>query len=384
MGPVVAFGTLCLSYTAAHTLPERVGLAEVHTATADLDALLSLEANPETAPLSSVPDPPWKGWVAVAIALVCFGSFGVPIKHKAVQDAKVHPLVFQTYKTFWALSTAWFALIWADFHFSPWGLLSGVFWVPAGIAAIVAVNNVGLAIGQASWQVTIVIVSFLWGCVGFHEPIKHPKQAIVAVVLLVSGLLGMTFVASSGSLQKQEATEKDALLQGAKDEKPGSRVGLTPAQRFGIGAAIFNGCWGGSNLVPMKFAHLAGPKYVISFAIGSAIVNVALWVFYVVHLWLQEPREPLWLRLPSLHMDVMKVSGTLSGVLWSIGNFASMVAVKELGQAIGYSCVQASIFVSGLWGIFLYGEIRGRAIALWLCSALVALAGVILLARQKG
>jgi hypothetical protein len=39
------------------------------------------------------------GWVAVAGAIIGYGSFGVPIKWKTVREARVHPFVFQTYKS---------------------------------------------------------------------------------------------------------------------------------------------------------------------------------------------------------------------------------------------------------------------------------------------
>jgi len=320
------------------------------------------------------------------VAIVCFGTFGVPIKSDAVREAKVHPLVFQTYKTFWVMLTAWLVLAWEDFHFSPWGLLSGFFWVPSGIASFIAVNNVGLAVGQATWQVTIVIVSFLWGCAGFHEHIKHPMQAFLAVALLVVGLIGMTIVASMGGQPAKQACEEDSLLEAQKFPSKSSqreRGGLTPAQRLGLTAALFNGVWAGSQLVPMKFAHLGGPRYVISFAIGSVVMMSAIWVFYLGYLFANAPHESVYARLPPMHLGVMKVAGTISGLLWSIGNYSAMLAIKELGQAIGYSCIQASIFISGLWGILLYGEIRGQNIVYWLISAVVALAGVILLAEQK-
>jgi len=324
-----------------------------------------------------------RAWLSVAVAMLCFGTFGVPIKTKAVQEAQVHPLVFQSYKSFWVLATCWFVLLWEDFHFSPWGFLSGVFWVPAGTAAVVAINNVGLAVGQATFQVTIVIVSFLWGCVGFREPLRSVPTAVVAVLMLVSGLLGMTYVASLSSQPKAQAGETEPLM--AKDPTgKGKALAMTAAQRLGLAAALFNGCWGGSNLVPMKFAHLSGPKFIISFAVGAATVNIAMWILLATWYWLRDPSQSVWARLPPLHIGVMKVQGTISGLLWSVGNFASMYAVKELGQAIGYSCVQSSIFVSGLWGILYYREIRGPSIGLWLASAGLALAGVVLLAKQRG
>jgi hypothetical protein len=56
---------------------------------------------------------------------LCFGSFAVPIKTKSVRDAQVDPLVFQSYKTFFALITSVVAFAYNPFYWSPWGILSG-------------------------------------------------------------------------------------------------------------------------------------------------------------------------------------------------------------------------------------------------------------------
>ena len=91
------------------------------------------------------------GWCAVLVSCICFGSFGVPIKNPVVLRARVHPLVFQTYKTFWVLVTCPVALIFVSKpQFTWWGIVSGAFWVPSGIAAVVSVTHVGLAVGQGT------------------------------------------------------------------------------------------------------------------------------------------------------------------------------------------------------------------------------------------
>lgn len=119
--------------------------------------------------------------------------------------------------------------------------------------------------------------------------------------------------------------------------------------------------------------------------------------------------------LPSLYIMEMWLPGTLCGALWEIANIGSLVSVQFLGEGVGFSVVQAALLVSGafnlllfdqglsnrkhtildfptyccscntlgLWGIFWFHEIRGRrTILLWLTSALITLAGVILLSHE--
>jgi glucose uptake protein GlcU len=71
-----------------------------------------------------------------------------------------------------------------------------------------------------------------------------------------------------------------------------------------------------------------------------------------------------------------------AGVLWAAGNVCSIVAVLKLGQAVGYSSVQASIMVSGLWGLFYYKEVPREHIGFWVLSAMSATMGMVLLSQQ--
>ena len=91
------------------------------------------------------------GWAAAACSMLAGGSFGVPIKSEAARSVDIDPLVFQSYKTFMCFATSWLILLWqpaaifnvgaggeqqqeqinnALFTFSPWGIVSGLFWVP--------------------------------------------------------------------------------------------------------------------------------------------------------------------------------------------------------------------------------------------------------------
>jgi len=74
--------------------------------------------------------------------------------------------------------------------------------------------------------------------------------------------------------------------------------------------------------------------------------------------------------LPPLHIRIMWLAGGVSGTLWSIGNFFSMISVEYLGEGVGYSVVQSAMLVSGLWGIFYFREVVGVAtISKWFFSA---------------
>ncbi len=114
------------------------------------------------------------------------------------------------------------------------------------------------------------------------------------------------------------------------------------------------GLWGGTSMIPLHFAAMSGyggPSYVISFACGAMLINVVLWVLrYLFELYrLDGAFAEAYHALPSFHIRDLWYLGGLSGLLWSMGNFASIISVTFLGQGIGYSFTQSSMLISGLW-----------------------------------
>ena len=131
------------------------------------------------------------------------------------------------------------------------------------------------------------------------------------------------------------------------------RVTLTRRQT-GILASLFNGLWGGTNMIPLHYAAhsgYGGPSYVISFAIGSLLVTIILWIIrFAFELYRHEGNmSQAWSSLPSFYIKQMWFQGGLSGILYSGGNFMCIIAVTYLGQGVGFSFIQASMLISGLW-----------------------------------
>mmetsp|Transcript_15553 Transcript_15553/g.25942 ORF Transcript_15553/g.25942 Transcript_15553/m.25942 type:complete len:125 (-) Transcript_15553:1988-2362(-) len=102
-------------------------------------------------------------------------------------------------------------------------------------------------------------------------------------------------------------------------------------------------------LVCLRRGSTNGIGYVISFAIGASFITVLLWIFrylYLLHK-CRSFREAFSL-LPSFHVRKMWLQGGTSGLLWSIGNFFSMISVKDLGEGVGYSVIQVSVGIDSM------------------------------------
>jgi len=109
-------------------------------------------------------------------------------------------------------------------------------------------------------------------------------------------------------------------------------------------------------LIPLHFAShegFGGPVYVISFACGSMLITIFLWIIrFLYELYrLDGAIVQAYHALPSLYIRQMWIPGSLSGLLWSAGNFMCIVAVTFLGQGVGYSFTQASVSVSALFSL---------------------------------
>ena len=167
----------------------------------------------------------------------------------------------------------------------------------------------------------------------------------------------------------------------------GGKLSLTKRQ-LGICGAIVNGAWGGLNLVPLHYAQrdlgLSGAGYLISYGTGSMIVCISIWIGLFSYYFRQHGNvEDALNALPAFNLKELGLHGLLAGLLYSIGNFCSILSVAYLGQAVGYSACQAQLLISGMWGVFYFKEIKGEeTITKWFASAVIAFVGIIWLGYE--
>lgn len=60
-----------------------------------------------------------------------------------------------------------------------------------------------------------------------------------------------------------------------------------------------------------------------------------------------------------------------------------IIAIPALSYSVAYPILQCALFVAGLWGIFVFKEIRDRAVFVFFASGAVLLSGATCLALSE-
>lgn len=380
------------------------------------------------------------GIVAALCSCLFHGTFVCPMKSKAANSVNVDPLVFQTYKVCMCFILSWLTLLVVEFIFTPWGLVSGLLWIPGGSAGIYAVRTNGIAISVGIWSCISVLTSTMWGFLVFDEKVKSDLFTMIGVIMLIIGVIGLSFSSApdNNKNENDQDAKEDSLkapLLERKDTSPtldinddidigwfesdfsddsfmtvlednnnsSSQEEVTDSARnenksdyvnvcglevsrfvLGVFCAILNGVNSGSVLVPMHYSGMKGLEFAPSFAIGALNALVLAWLArFLYHYFKTGYISTAFYTLPPMHLRKMLLPGIISGTLWQIGSIGGMLSVSFFGQGIGMSIGQSSLVVSGLWGIFFFKEVvRSVKIASWFASAIITIAGVYVLCRE--
>lgn len=359
------------------------------------------------------------GWIGGLIGCIGHGSFGVPLKGEATNKVNggkgAHMLVLQTYKSMMVFTTCWLVLLLGEnFHFSPMGIISALLWVTGGMTGIFGIRNAGLAISVGTWSGVTVLVSFLFGTIVFGERVYSVVVTLCGISMLLIGFAGMTYFSSPPSTSnsdiisshddvvisvstsdsssndiREPLLDDDSTDADIREDFESSRTIMFLGREWnrrtlGIIGAAADGLLGGSLLIPMHYSSVKGIAYVISFAIGTAIVTAFYWILFFFYYTQQTGSfSSGYDALPSMHIQTLLYPGVIAGATWSIGNIGNTTSVTYLGESVGMTIVQCQMIVSGLWGIIWFGEIKGlRLITGWMCSALLTLGGMSLIGRE--
>jgi len=278
------------------------------------------------------------GIISASLAALFWGSYLVPIKRLERFD----PFSMQILMSLVILtSSGALSYLLGTFFFCPYGLLSGILWGFANLMTVFSIRELGLSKSNAIWQGLIIVISFSFGTLFFHETLTHPLGAIAGLFVL---LIGVTLVSAT-------PLSKEAGSFSLK----------------GTFFAILAGTLLGSYLIPIKMSPLAPLQFLWPMSCGIACTS------FVTYLW-QRPPLPSAFFFPSFG----------AGLMWNMANVASFFAISSLGISIGIPLTQMAIFITILWGIFYLKEVQDRRLGWQLfCGACLLFLGATLITLSK-
>jgi glucose uptake protein GlcU len=219
-------------------------------------------------------------------------------------------------------------------HLVIWAILAGCLWAVANTMTIFAIRDVGLSIAFPLWN-SNSLLGILWGFLFFNElrQAGWKRWAGVlggGVVLCFGGALLAMASSSAGSGASEHAAR-------------------------GIIAALGAGVLWGTMYIPYRKAYLTGMNplsFVTFFTIGEVGMMATLAVSYTgvgpLMQQLHQARDVLfWLML--------------GGFVWVIGDLFQQYAAKYVGISRGIPLANSNQLWGLLWGIFVFGELRGRS-----------------------
>jgi drug/metabolite transporter (DMT)-like permease len=215
-------------------------------------------------------------------------------------------------------------------HLIIWALLAGCLWAVANTMTIFAIRDIGLSIAFPLWN-SNSLLGILWGYIFFNELRQAGWRRWTGVLggALVM-CIGATLLAIASSTQAPAAHSMR-----------------------GLWAALGAGVLWGTMYIPYRKAYLSGMNplsFVTFFTFGELGMMCALAIGYL-------GLRPLWRELTSAREVLFWLM--LGGFIWVIGDVFQQYAAKYVGISRGIPLSNTNQLWGLLWGIFVFGELRG-------------------------
>lgn len=283
----------------------------------------------------------WGTWLAPSQKVV-FPNQQIKTLYVVASNLAIATLVGLWQGGIWQLSASTFWLT----------LLGGVIWAGGGFCAFTGTNKLGMAKAFGIWAPLNIIVSLLWGAVLFREFAEISTATIlllvVSIIIILAGVLLII------------------LAKGAESGGAGKRD-----FQIGIAGAVGAGVLWGSYFIPVKYSGVSAWAGAFPQAIGMALGGIVLALL---------SRQTWRLAAPG---DYARAS--LTGALWSLGNYGMLLLVGALGAGKGFTISQISVVVGALISIYWLREPapRTRAARLTFLGCVLATIGGVVLGNIK-
>jgi glucose uptake protein len=196
----------------------------------------------------------------------------------------------------------------------------GCVWAWSGLAAVKAVQRLGMARAMGIWSPLNILVSLIWGALlfGEFEGWRLPRflPLLLAVLLL---LWGIWLIAST---RGQESAVSGSI-------------------RGGLLAAVLAGIGWGSYFLPLRWSGVSPWVAAFPLSVGMMLGNLPVFL----------PRKTVAGKIRGLPVALL---AALAGGMWALGNYGSLFMMEGLGTGRGFTVAQSCVVVNALIGVFLF------------------------------
>jgi len=374
------------------------------------------------------------GYAAVLVATLFFGSNFVPVKRYETHDGMYYQWVMCA--AIWLtglliqlflfvmppdVDGSWIASangtrVWNasattgrpdaySVKFMPMSALGGVLWATGNTLSVPVINSIGLSLGLLIWGSANMLMGWASGVFGLFtghkDMLNNPVENYVGVALAVLALTLYTQVKTGEAAETKPCTSgsntpphvigfvneaPDAVLLGSANHatcETASAAG-TPARAnskaVGVLMAIVAGVLFGNTFTPPNFLifnHL-GPAdpldHIFSHYTGIFAASSLWFICYCACM-----------RGSPLINPRITIPGMISGCMWAVAQTCWFVANDALSVAVAFPIITSGPgIVSALWGVFVFGEVRGyRNYCVLFVAITLALAGCVLIGLSK-
>lgn len=222
-------------------------------------------------------------------------------------------------------------------HLILWALLAGCLWAVANTLTIFAIRDIGLSIAFPLWNSNSLLGIF-WGFLFFNELRRAGWRHW-------AGVIGGALVMCVGATV--------LAIASASQTHSGHSLG-------GVYAALGAGVLWGTMYIPYRKAYLTGMNplsFVTFFTFGELGMMATLALTYT-------GLQPLWRELVAARAVIFWLM--LGGFIWVVGDLFQQYAAKYVGISRGIPLSNTNQLWGLLWGILVFGELRGQGDATYL------------------
>lgn len=142
------------------------------------------------------------GYLYALLAILIWGSYSVPFKKSPASNI----LQFQAVMGLGILlfSVLVSLVLHYSFNTNPYGLAAGILWGLGNVAGLFAIRSIGMSRAMPIWVSFVILVSFLWGILFFHE---LPSGLLLGLIGIVGIIIGVSFIGSTGNARSGRLSE---------------------------------------------------------------------------------------------------------------------------------------------------------------------------------